>query len=89
LQSEAKLRRNRSIPRTPGNGAIGAVARDRRLEPRLEFKMPPEPNDALIRAVVDEWIVPAMVDQFLTLNGDIRSLSIRLSDAEHSVFTES
>jgi hypothetical protein len=33
--------------------------------------------------------VPAMVDQFLTLNGDIRSRSIRLSDAEHSVFTES
>jgi hypothetical protein len=59
--------------------AIGA-------EPRLEFKMTPEPNDALIRAVIDEWIVPAMVDQFLTLNGDIRARSIRPSDAEHSVF---
>jgi hypothetical protein len=51
--------------------------------------MPPEPNDALIRAVIDEWIVPAMVDQFLTLNGDIRTRPARLSDAEHSAFTES
>ena len=30
-----------------------------------------------------------MVDQFLTLNGDIRARSERLSDAEHSAFTES
>ena len=89
MPSEAKLRRNRRIPRTLVNGAIGTVARDRCLEPRLEFKMPPEPNDALIRAVIDEWIVPAMVDQFLTLNGHIRARSARLSDAEHSVFTES
>jgi len=89
LPSEAKLRRNPRIPRALVNGAIGTVARDRCLEPRLEFKMPTEPNDALIRAVIDEWIVPAMVDQFLTLNGDIRARSARLSDAEHSVFTES
>ncbi len=89
MPSEAQLRRSRRIRRTLVDGAIGTVARDRCSEPRLEFKMPPEPNDALIRAVIDEWIVPAMVDQFLTLNGDIRARSIRLSDAEHSVFTES
>jgi hypothetical protein len=51
--------------------------------------MPSEPNDGLIKAIIDEWIVPALVDQFLTLNGDIRARSARLSDAEHSVFTES
>ena len=89
MPSEAKLRRNRRIPRTPVNGALRTVARDRCLEPRLEFKMPSEPNDGLIRAIIDEWIVPALVDQFLTLNGDIRARSARLSDAEHSVFTES
>ena len=65
------------------------VARDRSLEPRLEFKMPSEPNDALTRAIVDEWIVPAMVDQFLTLNGLSRARSARLSEAEHSACAES
>lgn len=65
------------------------VARERCLEPRLEFKMPSEPNDALMKAIVDEWIVPAMVDQFLTLSGHSRAHSTRRSDAEHSVSAES
>ena len=89
MPSEAKLRLNRRIPRTLVNGALRMVARDRCLEPRLEFEIPSEPNDGLIKAIIDEWIVPALVDQFLASNGDIRARSARLSDAEHSVFTES
>lgn len=89
MPSEAELRRNRRIPRSLVHGAMPRSARARSFEPRLEFKMPPEPNDALIKAVIDEWIVPAMVDQFLTLNGYSRARSTRHGDAEHSAATES
>jgi len=53
-------------------------------EPRVEFQSTRRVNNLLIKAIIDQWLVPAMVEEFLVSSGYITLDRPTPAIAEHT-----
>lgn len=82
LPSEMSLNRQGCIVRSPANGVAPSALRCGPVEPRLDLKLGQKPTNATIKAIIDEWIVPALVEQFLASAGVARGGSAGCAQPE-------
>jgi hypothetical protein len=59
------LNRQGCIVLRPASEVVPSVPRCGPVEPRLDLQLGQRPTSAAIKAIIDEWIVPTLVEQFL------------------------